>query len=178
LTEPVPAADRRLLERYCRRGDEASFNTFYQSQAPRLWRYLCARGSNPDAAHDLIADAFLRFLQVVCRDPRYPAALLYRIAGNLLTDAWRSQKSSPLQSAADTAVEPAAADSGDDREYLRALMNTLPEYEQNLLLLRYWIGLTHKELAGIVEKPEGTVRRQCAQALQTLKRRWQEDEHG
>ena len=178
MTEPVPAAYRRLLESYCRKGDESSFNTFYQSQAPRLWRYLRARGSSPEAAHDLIAEAFLRFLQVVCRDPRHPVALLYRIAGNIHIDAWRRQKRSPLRAVPDPAAEPAAADSGDDREHLRTIMKTLSEYEQNLLLLRYWIGLTHKELADVVEKPEGTVRRQCAQALNTLKQRWREEEHG
>ena len=174
----MPAAYRRLLESYCRKGDESSFNTFYQSQAPRLWRYLRARGSSPEAAHDLIAEAFLRFLQVICRDPRHPVALLYRIAGNLQIDAWRRLKNSPLQIAEDPAAEPVAGDDGDEREYLRALMKTLPEYEQNLLLLRYWIGLTHKELAEVVAKPEGTVRRQCAQALHILKQRWREHEHG
>ena len=83
-----------------------------------------------------------------------------------------------MRAVTDPAAEPAVADGGDDREYLRALMKTLSEYEQNLLLLRYWIGLTHKELADVVEKPEGTVRRQCAQALHALKQRWWEEEHG
>lgn len=177
MTEQVPADYRRLLERYCRRGDEASFNAFYQSQAPRLWRYLRARGSTPDNAHDLIAEAFVRFLQVVCRDPRHPVALLYRIAGNLRIDAWRRQKNLPLQAVSEPVAEPAIAGSGDDREYLRAIMKTLPEYEQNLLLLRYWIGLTHKELANVLDKPEGTVRRQCAQALHALQQRWREEEN-
>ena len=39
-------------------------------------------------------------------------------------------------------------------------MERLPEREQNLLLLRYWIGLSHQEVAQALDLPEGTVRRQ------------------
>ena len=46
---------------------------------------------------------------------------------------------------------------------------TPPESEQNLLLLRYWIGLSHKEVAQALGLPEGTVRRQCAEALGRLR---------
>ena len=174
----MTAESRRLLERYCQRGDQACFNTFYRSQADRLWRYLCARGSSPDNAYDLIAEAFLRFLRVVCKDPRHPVALLYRIADNLRIDTWRRERAAMALSPDVGDADPAAGDPAGERGHVRALMKTLPEDEQNLLLLRYWIGLTHKEIAGVVERPEGTVRRQCASALKALKRRWQEDDHG
>lgn len=174
----MPADSRRLLERYCRNGDQMSFTVFYRSQADRLWRYLRARGSSADSAYDLLAEAFLRFIQVICRDPRYPVALLYRIAMNLQIDTWRRDRSSPLHAAGAADPEPAVEAGDDEREYIRKLMQSLPRDEQNLLLLRYWIGLTHKEIAGMVERPEGTVRRQCAQALKTLRQRWREERHG
>ena len=169
---------RRLLERYCRDGDQASFSVFYRAQADRLWRYLRLRGCAPEPAYDLLAEAFLRFIRVICRDPRQPVALLYRIAVNLQIDAWRRQQASLEQPAAATDPEPAATAVTDDREYVRKLLRVLPPDEQNLLLLRYWIGLTHKEIAGMLEKPEGTIRRQCAGALETLRRRWREELHG
>jgi RNA polymerase sigma factor (sigma-70 family) len=45
----------------------------------------------------------------------------------------------------------------------------LPESEQNLVLMRYWIGLTHREIATISGLPEGTVRREVATILKKLK---------
>lgn len=48
--------------------------------------------------------------------------------------------------------------------------------EQNLLLLRYWIGLSHKEVAQALDFPEGTVRRQCAEAIAKLRECWSVDE--
>ncbi len=60
----------------------------------------------------------------------------------------------------------------DEHQYVRALVRNAPESEQNLLLMRYWIGLTHKEIAQALDMPEGTVRRQCAEALSKLRERW------
>ena len=58
--------------------------------------------------------------------------------------------------------------------HLRELVTRLPEREQNLLLLRYWIGLSHQEVAQALDMPEGTVRRQCAELIAELRQRWNE----
>jgi RNA polymerase sigma-70 factor (ECF subfamily) len=173
--------DRELLERYCRDGDRLAFTRFYRSRADRLWRFLRARGTDPETAYDLVAEAFLRFLESVCRDPRHPAALLYRIAINLGTDHHRRRRISPEQPDPDgiaaMAADPAAAPD-DERAFVRALVARLPEREQNLLLLRYWIGLTHREIAEMLDQPEGTVRRQCSEALAAVRAAWRGAEGG
>ena len=169
---------KQLLERYCRRSDQSAFTRFYRLHADRLWRYLRARGAVEEAAYDLVSETFLRFIQVVCRDLRAPLGLLYRIAINLQVDAWRREGATPLETNGD-AVErhpDPAAGPGEMCEFVRDLIKTLPEGEQNLLLLRYWVGLTHREIAISLERPEGTVRRQCAEALAALKQRWREAE--
>ncbi len=132
---------KRLLEQYCRKGDQGAFATFYRHQADRLWRFLRARGCDEETAHDLLSESFLKFIQVVCNDLRYPVALLYRIAINKPIDNYRRQQASPVEFDSDQVEqykEP-TSDARDEREYVRALIKTLPEYEQNLLLLRYWI---------------------------------------
>jgi RNA polymerase sigma-70 factor (ECF subfamily) len=167
---------RELLRRWCRDGDQGAFARFYRQQADRLWRFLRARGSSAEAAYDQVSETFLRFLQSVCRDPSSPAALLYRIALNLQIDEFRRQRASPLVPDPDGAAErvPAPGTAGDEREYVRALVAMLPQDEQDLLLLRYWIGLTHREIAAMQNMPEGTVRRRAAEALAVLRARWEE----
>jgi RNA polymerase sigma-70 factor (ECF subfamily) len=59
---------------------------------------------------------------------------------------------------------------------LRELLARLPENEQILLLLRYWIGLSHREVAQALDMPEGTVRRQSAELIAKLREYWSEDE--
>lgn len=163
---------------WCREGDRDAFQSFYREQAGRLWKFLVARGCDRDTAYDLLAEAFLRFIQSVCRDPRAPVALLYRIALNLRIDQYRRAQVAPYEAVAEpdelgaaSTVEP------DDHEYVRELVKALPESEQNMLLLRYWIGLSHKEVAQALSMPEGTVRRQCSEALDRLRARWKRDEN-
>ncbi|MDZ7735438.1 MAG: sigma-70 family RNA polymerase sigma factor [Gammaproteobacteria bacterium] len=160
---------RRLLESYCRDGNRSAFDQFYRWQSPRLWRFLRFRGVGEDAAYDLVAEAFLRFIQVVCKDPRSPVALLYRIAVNLKIDAWRRSQHEAVSGNPDTAP---AYSEPEEQVYLRRLVSRLPESEQNLLLMRYWIGLTHREIADITGEPAGTVRRRTAELLEELREMW------
>ncbi|MBI2994338.1 MAG: RNA polymerase sigma factor [Gammaproteobacteria bacterium] len=171
---------RELLRRYCQDSDQSGFSEFYGQESGRLWRYLRARGCSRDGAYDLLAESFLRFIQVVCRDLRAPVALLYRIAINLHIDGHRRAAASPVVSMdADADERPdESAQISDEQDYVRALLETLSEDEQNMLLLRYWIGLNHREVAETMNLPEGTVRRRCAAAIQQLRVRWQEDSRG
>jgi RNA polymerase sigma-70 factor (ECF subfamily) len=168
---------RELIRRYCRDGDQNAFTAFYRSQADRLWRYLRSRGSGAEAAYDQVSESFLRFLKTVCRDPSSPVALLYRIAINLQIDEFRRDRASPIEPDPDGRIEgmPDPAGAADEREYVRALVGRLPEAEQNLLLLRYWVGLTHKEIAAMQDVPEGTIRRRAAEALAALRALWERD---
>lgn len=164
-----------LIRRYCRQGDEAAFSAFYRDQAQRLWRFLVARSADPEEAYDLVAEAFTRFVQRICDDPRAPVAFLYRIAINLQVDAHRRRR----------ATEPLTEDSGGglagpSPEALlgRRILDSLEPDEQNLLLLRYWIGLTHRETAAALGIPEGTVRRRSRELLERLRHRFGDEEQG
>ena len=168
---------RQLLERYCRNSDQAAFNSFYRSSSGKLWQFLRARGCGDAEAYDLLAEAFMKFIQVVCKDLRAPVALLYRIVINLHIDSYRHNKSSPLTSDTNLVEEQVdtKTDFSDQRDYVEYLMNSLPQDEQNLLFMRYWTGFTHKEIAEILDMPEGTIRRQCAAIIKKLQQRWQEE---
>jgi len=166
-----------LIHDFCRKGDQQAFNRFYRMQANRLWGFLCARGANTELAYDLLSESFLKFSQSICKDPRSPVAFLYRIAVNLHIDNHRREAARPVivdTELAEQAIDPAPAI--DEKEWLRQLIKKLPPDEQNLLLLRYWIGLTHREIANITQLPEGTVRRQAATAIKKLRSYWQETE--
>ena len=166
-----------LIRLYCREDDAEAFREFYRAQAPRLWKYLVARGCAPEDAYDLLSETFTRFFQSICRDWHAPVAFLYRIVTNLRIDAWRRAQVSPVDPVADCEYAEKAADlTSDQAAHLRQLVTNLPPREQNLLRLRYWIGLSHKELALVLELPEGTARRQCTEAIAKLRQLWGQDD--
>ncbi len=159
-----------LIQRYCKHGDQAAFRRFYQHEAPRLWKFFLARGCDADTAYDLLSETFLRFIQTVCKNPAAPLPLLYRIALNLRIDLHRRSQHWPVNLEPEQlAAIPAPDDDPYAGEAVRKAMNTLHGDEQNLLLMRYWIGLTHAEIAQAIGLPEGTVRRQAAAALHKLR---------
>jgi RNA polymerase sigma-70 factor, ECF subfamily len=168
---------KQQLEQYCKNADNNAFNKFYRSESPRLWQFLRNRGCSEDGAYDLLSETFLKFIQVVCKDLRAPVALLYRIAINSHIDSYRRDKASPVdQRDIDIEQQPDhKAEYQNQQDYVESLLKKLPQDEQNLLFMRYRVGLTHKEIANMMELPEGTVRRQCAAILNKLKKQWQDD---
>lgn len=157
------------IRRWCRTGDEQAFHAFYTQQADRLWRFLLARGSDEETAYDIVADAFERFVRTVCRDPEYPVALLYRIAINRATDLARRRAVREPAPPADPDAQTGSADAAEARVELENLLGGLDVREQDLLLLRYWVGLTHREAARVLDLPEGTLRRRSAELVRRLR---------
>ena len=164
-----------LVRRWCRERDESAFSSFDRSQSERLWRFLVARGVDPETAYDVLADAFERWMKNICRDPSSPVALLYRIALNRATDLHRRQRVREPGPAADPETLATPNPPPDLEHEAARLVASLPGDEQNLLLLRYWAGLTHREVASVLDRPEGTVRRETAEILHALKARLDDD---
>ncbi|MFQ5469375.1 MAG: RNA polymerase sigma factor [Gammaproteobacteria bacterium] len=161
---------QQLIQRYCNDHDNDSFTTFYKQQSHRLWRFLVARGCNEELAYDILSESFLKFSQSICKDPHSPVAYLFRIAINLYIDDYRKGRNNPLVNDNEQ-VERASgkvSQSIDSNDDLHQLIKQLPDIEQNMLLMRYWLGLTHKEVAKAVGLPEGTVRRQTAELLKLM----------
>jgi RNA polymerase sigma-70 factor (ECF subfamily) len=159
-----------LIREYCQSSDEVSFRRFYRHESRRLWRYLVARGATEAQAYDLVSEAFIRFLKSVCKNPESPSALLFRIAQNLLIDQFRhgSSREIPLESSELVPSQVSSPDLDSSQDLLQAIKK-LNRDEQNILLLRYWLGMTYKEVAEVIGRPEGTLRRQGAAALRQLK---------
>ncbi|MBL1141730.1 MAG: sigma-70 family RNA polymerase sigma factor [Proteobacteria bacterium] len=170
-------AAKQYLKQYCKDADNVAFAQFYRSESSRLWQFLKNRGCDEDAAYDLLSETFLKFIQVVCKDLRAPVSLLYRISINLHIDSFRRNKVSPVdQFNIDIEQQPDQnTEYQNQQDYVESIIKSLPQDEQNLLFMRYRVGLTHKEIANMLELPQGTVRRQCATILNKLKQQWQED---
>lgn len=156
-----------LIRRWCRTGDADAFHQFYRTHADRLWRFLVARGNDEETAYDVVADAFERFVRRICRDPRHPVAFLYRVAINRATDVAR-RRAVREPAPADDPERVATRGTAEQRIEIDQLLAGLEPQEVDLLLLRYWVGLTHRECASVLGIPEGTVRRRAAALLHRM----------
>lgn len=170
--------------------DERAF-----AQLVRRWegpiQRLCTRMTGDlHRAEDLTQDAFVR---VFARRKDYqPTARfstwLWRIALNLCYDELRRRRRReefPLESGGGSGEdagmspdEPVAADitpdemlAGSERgEWVRRALMQLPEAQRAVLVLRHYEGLKFREIAEVLDLPEGTVKSRTADALTRMSR--------
>lgn len=176
-------ADEALLVRAAQ-SDTASFAPLYQHYYPRVYRYLRARCNSDEDAADLTQAVFLRALAALpdYRERGLPfAAWLFRIARNLATDAQRKRRptvdldSMPEALYATGANPPETAAIDNERlDRLRAVVATLDSDKRELLALRFAGGLTSAEIADVVGKREGAVKRQLSRIIQGVREQYGE----
>jgi len=156
-----------------------AFGQLYQELLPRLYHYLRLRVGSDDEAIDLTQQVFVRALTAL---PRFEArgapieAWLFRIAANLVIDARRHQRvvvSWEQVPESEQPVDPTDLEADALRaeaiRQLPALLARLDDVQRELVLLRFIAGLSPKEIAVVLGKREGAVRRQLSRTLRRLK---------
>ena len=159
------------------------FVKLYDQYAPRIYRFTYLKVNSPQDSEDLTSETFFRFWQNLAnKDERIdnPRALLYRIANNLVTDFYRKKSRTELildpEEGSVLAKIPDKTDlnkelnlNSDMIEVKKALSQLKGEY-QNIIIWRYLDDFSAKEIAQIMEKPEGTIRTLIHRALAALKK--------
>lgn len=130
--------------------DEQYFQSLYAATARPIHAYLAAVTGSRDVADDILQESYFRFL--ARRRTRMPLEearpYLFRIAGNLLRDRWRSRREEQWPENPDQACFAGshASDPGA-RLDLQRILTALKPKERELLWLAYVEGMTHAEIA-------------------------------
>ena len=140
------------------------FERFYREHVRLVMAMARARVIDAEQAEDLTQETFLRAWRhaadFVGMDAAACRAWLIRTVCNLATDAWRHR------SVEAAAMEPAPAEPTQGRTELRldvehALAQLTPE-DRELVTLRYLEEMNSREIAELLGRPEGTVRRRLS----------------
>jgi len=168
--------DQRLLEAW-RRGDEDAGETLVERHYEALVGFFRTKAGTD--APDLIQRTFLRMLesQHRMREGTPYRCYLFGIARNVLYEHYRGQKRNnerfqpQVASVADLGASPTGliADAQETELLLQGLRRIPLEF-QIILELYYWESMTAKQLAAILDVPEGTARTRLRRAKELLKR--------
>ena len=160
--------------------------TLYDRFALAIFTYLCQQVSHEQDAEDLLVEVFLAaFKNAVLSS--FPAerqlAWLLRVARNKVIDRHRHLALFtlvPLELARemeDGALTPEQyAEQQEKYERLYRALEQLSPLQRELIRLRYTKSLRFFEIAGILEKSEGAVRKLCTRTLQQLREIYQQTE--
>ena len=165
--------------------DEKTLAAIYDALSPELYRYAFRLLGHRQAAEDLVAATFHRFLRALHSGggPReHLRAYLYRVAHNLAMDAFRRE---PVEAIPLSEIE-ANPSMGNELEEsvekrlaqgrARAAIWKLTDDQRQVIVLKYLQGLSNQEVADAIGKPVGAVKSLQHRALNALRRILQTDE--
>ncbi|MCM1454123.1 MAG: sigma-70 family RNA polymerase sigma factor [bacterium] len=154
--------DNGLVEAYVN-GDNKAFDELLKRHQNRLFAYINRIVGDTDVANDIFQETFMKVITTI-RQGKYVdtgkfSAWLMRIAHNLIIDHFRQEKAEKTISADaedSTILNDArlSEDSIEDdmvstqlHEDVRRIVDALPEAQRDVLRMRFYQGMSFKEIA-------------------------------
>ncbi len=176
LAEWEPESERDLIERA--RRDPEVFGVLYDLNFRRIYSYAYHRTGSQHEAEDVTSETFMRALEHIDRYQYRDVAFscwLYRIASNVV--AGRHKRRLPradLEEAGEVrSDEPLPEEAILMRERARELREaiaTLPESQQQAIVLKFSRGLRNREVGKVMGCSEGAVKQLVYRAVCNLRR--------
>jgi len=187
----VDLNERNWLPRYCR-GEQQAFEQLLRAYRALIYTFLIRYGIESQNRDDLFQDIFLKVHQAAPRyrptEPLRPwlISIVLNTVRNFRRDSGRrkhfmtrlkhSTDSGVLEGRAGEVRAPQPQQAGPDEQmerqstvsWLQKRITTLPDRQREVLVLSTLKGLSMKEIAGVLELPENTVKTHLRRARLTL----------
>lgn len=177
-------ADNELVERVAK-GSDASFAILHNRYRKKVLGYVCLFIRRQDVAEDIAQDVFIKAYRSLTegayKDAGKFVPWLMRIARNMVIDYYR--KDFPISidenSTIGNRLQNMAAEDSPEKSIirkqqnnsLRLLVDELPKEQKEVVLLRYYIGMSFKEIADFTDVSVNTALGRMRYALINLKKR-------
>lgn len=155
--------------------DLFEFSRYYEQHSKGVFNYIFYRiGFNRHIAEDLTSEIFLKAFEHFDQyDRNRPfKTWIFGIAHNHLVNFFIAKKELLSLDEAKVMSHHSSIEEIDTKmktEQLLALVNGLPPFQRDLLIMRYVNDLSNREIAEILKKEEGAVRTALSRALALLR---------
>jgi RNA polymerase sigma-70 factor, ECF subfamily len=172
----IDGGERSLVER-ARAMDTEAWDQLYSEHYGPIRRYASFRLNDPAAADDIAAEVFLEAVRGIQRYKYRGVAFrawLYRIAHNLTADhrrrtSTRQANESPAEPAMFELPSEDFAPALERERDLRSAVAMLTDEQQQVVILRFFEGLSLAETAEATGRREGAVKSLQHRALERLR---------
>lgn len=164
-------------------GERLSFQRLYHIASSQLFGLILRIVKNQETASEVLQESFIKIWNRASDfspERASPMTWMGTIARNQAIDTLRRRRQQPmlhdqsldeLNWLAEDALGPdEEVDQALRNQALRECLGRLEGGQRNAVLLAYFNGLTHEELAARLDKPLGTVKSWIRRGLQRLKR--------
>ena len=153
------------------------FSHFYNTYVEKIYRFVYLKVSSPEIAEDLTSRVFTQSWNKfrIGQDIKNPRAYIYQIARNEVVNYYREKSRFRTVSVESVEIIDPHPDIEEknqlksDIEEVKKAISCLNDDYQNVIIWRYLDNLPIKEIAGIMERPEGTVRVMLHRALNKVR---------
>jgi len=159
----------------CKNGDNDSFSQLVDLYSKRLYGYFYRLSGNRALSDDLLSELFVKLVKKISS---YKGGSfdgwIFRIASNIFTDHLRAkQKQKKLIENKVLMLESASVGLKSSDKYsldkLQRQLDKLDEKTKELIVLRFYSGLSFKEIAQIRKEPIGTTLSKLHRAVAKLR---------
>lgn len=138
--------------------ERAAWEELFTVQYPRLAGWVRGLVGDEETAHEIASESFTRAMSRLSRLDN-PQAYLYRVAANLVRDHWRrTERERRAMRTVAAAARDETQSAPDGEVDMRTLVEHLPVRLRTAVLLYYYGGFGVREVATILNRPEGTVK--------------------
>jgi len=180
LTAKSIEEDRALIAR-TREGDYAAFETLYNKYKGQVYRTALAIVRDQGAAEDILQDCFIRmYTHIECIDSSLPLIpWLYRVTVNLSYN-WVTRRKkwlTPLEAVVDRLImsprtsPEQVVEKNELQQAVQEAIYTLNFDQRVVLILFYLTNFSIREIAYILDVPEGTVKSRLHYGRENLRRK-------
>jgi RNA polymerase sigma-70 factor (ECF subfamily) len=158
------ASDGELVRR-ARRGDDAAFGTLVERYERAAYAVAFSVSGRREDAEDAAQESFLVALERLeeCRDPERFAGWLMTIVRNrsrnlVRRESLRAMDEVPVAARSSGPTPERSTETTELRERLDEALNELSDVQRQVVLLHDMEGWKHREIAGLLGLPSGTIR--------------------
>lgn len=173
--------EEHLIEK-AKSGDKEAFGVLYKTYFPRIYRYCRANIYRDDLASDICQETFMKAWKALPTFSQRTSgtfqAFIYKIARNSIIDLARKKKEFSLTFYEDIETEDDLVEKmhrSDNIDTVKRALAKLSEKDRQILILRYFEDMSHKETAKIIGIREGALRVRTTRLLKKLKEIIQND---
>ncbi len=168
--------------------DDQAFTELYEHFFPRVYHFLLSKTKDPGEADELVSRTFYKMYQNLGTYDASKGAFstwLFTIARNEHLLSMRgAEHVATGEMEEDRLVAPeyempeTAALKKEQNELLREAIKTLPERDQKILVMTYWLNMKSEDIAEKLEMTSGSVRTSLTRARAALKKVLEREEQG
>jgi RNA polymerase sigma-70 factor, ECF subfamily len=162
--------DLKLIFQRVSQGDLEALGVLYNEVAPKIYGLALWRTRSSDAASDVVQEVFVKLAirSKTLSSVRNPLRYVLRMAHHACIDRFRELRNYPKE---EILVVPETNPIDDYAICLSILIGELPADQREAIYLRYFVGMSFREIAAATEMNLFTVASRCRLAIRKLRAR-------